>query len=57
MFETFGSEGVAFEELGVFFPYEVGSFKTWSEVNKLKQDAFYQENTQRRKESRDKLHK
>ena len=41
-----------FEELEVF----LGSLKTWSEVNKLKQDAFYQENTQRRKESREKLH-
>ena len=46
-----------FEELGVFFSHEVGSLKTWSEVNKLKQDTFYQENTQRRKESREKLHK
>ena len=54
---SFASEHGVFEELGVFFPHEVGSLKTWSEVNKLKQDAFYEENTQRRQESREKLHK
>ena len=51
--ESFASEHGVFEELGVF----LGSLKTWSEVNKLKQDAFYEENTQRRKKSREKLHK
>ena len=49
--------GVAFEELGVFLTAVGCNLKTWSAVNKLKQDAFYQENTQRRKESREKLHK
>lgn len=44
------------EELRPFFPHEVGSLKTWTEVNKAKQSTFYQKNKERWKKSRNNLH-
>lgn len=43
------------EELQALFPHEVGSRKTWAEVNKAKQDTFYENNTEQWKKSRNNL--